>query len=198
MSDIDLVLTASGVAIRDIGLFAAAVGPGSFTGLRIGLATLKALAATLDRSCIGIPTLHAVARAAGSSTATVALLPAGRGELFAQLLVVSASGLVTEQDEPAHLPLAAILEKYGTLSNLLWAGAGAIAQRIVLQNHAVKHGIEFDSSDSGWRLAPKEENLAQHVGALAYLQQVAHADVPAAMLRALYVRPSDPELKECR
>ena len=94
LKDISDSLDQEGLRLADVDLFACASGPGSFTGLRIGLATLKGLAASLERPCVGIPTLHAVAHAAGSSVATVALLPAGRGEVFAQMLSVSKSGSV--------------------------------------------------------------------------------------------------------
>ena len=86
------------VSLRDVRLFACASGPGSFTGLRIGIATLKALAASLHQPCVGIPTLAAVAHAAGPSRATVALLPAGRGEVFAQMFSVADDGGVTALD----------------------------------------------------------------------------------------------------
>lgn len=201
LRDIDRVLKNSGVAISEISLFAAAAGPGSFTGLRIGLATIKALAATLDRPCVGIPTLHAVARAGGVSKATVALLPAGRGELFAQLLSVSSAGLVEEQDVAAHLPPPALIEKYGTLTDLTWAGPGAQSQRDFLQTQAQNSGIEFESEDSdshGWKIAPGEENLAKEIAALAQQHLPPGAQDSAEFLQAIYVRPSDPELKACQ
>ncbi|HEV7843604.1 MAG TPA: tRNA (adenosine(37)-N6)-threonylcarbamoyltransferase complex dimerization subunit type 1 TsaB, partial [Pyrinomonadaceae bacterium] len=65
--------------IQDVELFAVALGPGSFTGLRIGVATAKSLASTLERQVVGVPTLQAVALAAGAGETVVALLPAGRG-----------------------------------------------------------------------------------------------------------------------
>lgn len=201
LRDIDRVLKTSGVATREITLFAAAAGPGSFTGLRIGLATVKALAATLDQPCVGVPTLHAVARAAGPSPATVALLPAGRGELFAQLLSVSPEGVVTEHDAPAHLPPIAIIEKYRTLTNLKWAGAGAHIQRDFLRAQAERGGIDFEADGAeanGWTIADREENLAKEIAALAQ-QRVQAGDADSAeSLRAIYVRPSDPELREWR
>src|ERR1700694_1638783 len=73
LRDIEQVVKSSNLSIQEVVLFAASAGPGSFTGLRIGLATVKALAATLSRPCVGIPTLHALARAAGPSKATVAM-----------------------------------------------------------------------------------------------------------------------------
>ena len=191
----------SGVTIREISLFAAAAGPGSFTGLRIGLATVKALAATLGRPCIGIPTLHAVARAGGVSDTTVALLPAGRGELFAQLLSVSPDGVVTEQDAASHLPAYAIIEKYGSLRNVNWAGAGAHSQRGFLQAQAENAGVEFETGSAesgGWKLAVKEENLAPEIAALAQRRLPPGPADTAESLRAIYVRPSDPELKACQ
>ena len=78
LSDINKCLREAGVAVQDVELFATTSGPGSFTGLRIGLATIKALAATLNRPCVGVPTLQVIAHTAGVSNATVALLPAGR------------------------------------------------------------------------------------------------------------------------
>src|ERR1044072_8567602 len=79
LTDIDAVLKEAGLELNDVEGFVCAAGPGSFTGLRIGLATLKALAATLDRPCVGIPTLEAVAHSLGPSQAKIALLPGGRG-----------------------------------------------------------------------------------------------------------------------
>src|ERR1700752_4026778 len=100
LADLDKLLSQTRFKLPDIDLFAVAAGPGSFTGLRIGIATVKALAATLARSCAAIPTLQAVALTAGTSEASVALLPAGRCEVFAQLFSVSADGVVTALDEP--------------------------------------------------------------------------------------------------
>src|SRR5215213_11858472 len=67
LHDIDKLLHQAQVELSEIDLFAVANGPGSFTGLRIGIATIKGLAATLGGPCAGVPTLHAVALAAGES-----------------------------------------------------------------------------------------------------------------------------------
>src|SRR6185295_12934665 len=65
IQNIETILRDAGRELRDVDLFAAALGPGSFTGLRIGLATAKALAMSMDRKCAGVSTLAAVAVAAG-------------------------------------------------------------------------------------------------------------------------------------
>ncbi len=202
LNDIDGCLGKAEVSLGDVDLLAAASGPGSFTGLRIGLATVKALAATLRISCVGIPTLHAVAHAAGPATATVALLPAGRGEVFLQLLSVSPDGRVSPLDEPAHLTPHNMLEKYGSFKTLKWSGPGAHLHRNLLVSYAREQGINFDSESlaetqlfQGWRLALAQKSLSQHVAVLA-LQKFKSNEVGDPLsLSAIYVRPSDAELK---
>lgn len=190
------------VSLRGLDLLAAASGPGSFTGLRIGLATVKALAATLRIPCVGIPTLHAVAHSAGPAAATVALLPAGRGEVFLQLLSVSSDGRVSPLDEPAHLSPHNLLKKYGSLKTLKWSGPGAHLYRDLLESYAREKGIDFVDGDplnselsDGWSLAPSQENLSQHVAALAFQKYQSNAVGGPVSLNAIYVRPSDAELK---
>jgi tRNA threonylcarbamoyladenosine biosynthesis protein TsaB len=206
LKDINDSLDQAGLKLEDVDLFACASGPGSFTGLRIGLATLKGLAASLERPCIGIPTLHAVAHAAGPSVATVALFPAGRGEVFAQMLSVSESESVTEMDSPAHLSPQKLVERYSS-GNLRWAGGGSEAQRDFLASYAQAHSISFTKVDvseanaaertsDGWTLAPPAPNLAKHVAALA-LELFRSGDIQSPhSLSAIYVRPSDAELNQ--
>jgi len=198
--DIERALSAAGVVRSDLDLLAVAIGPGSFTGLRIGLATIKALALTLQRPCCGVPTLHALAHSAGPSPATVAALPAGRGELFAQLFSVNDDRAVTARDQPAHLAPANLMERYGNISDLLWTGAGAAAQRGLIESHAVAHGFGFSENSAtpdGWRLARGASNLGPSVTALALQQNQEGQVSQAESLHAIYVRPSDAELT-CR
>lgn len=211
LSDINDCLLEAGASLQEVDLFACASGPGSFTGLRIGIATLKALAASLKRPCVGIPTLQAIAYAAGPSSATVALLPAGRGEVFAQMFSVSEDDTVIELDAATHLSPRRLVEKYAALTNLRWAGSGAHLQRDFLNSYAQQQGIDFaqDASELNalptapggniWQLAAKETNLAKHVAALALRAfQTGQIQSPYS-LSAIYVRPSDAELKEqCR
>ena len=210
LSDINSSLEEANLSLQDVDLFACASGPGSFTGLRIGIATLKALAATLDRPCAGIPTLAAVAHSAGPSAAIVGLLPAGRGELFAQMFSVSADGIVTELDSAAHLSPQRLVEKYAAFTDITWAGPGAHLQRQFLEDYAQQLGIPFveeapelrhtqQQRSNVWRLAAKETNLAQDVAALA-LQLFESGELQSPhSLRAIYVRPSDAELnQQCR
>jgi tRNA threonylcarbamoyladenosine biosynthesis protein TsaB len=186
LADLDQLLAGTKIKLPEIDLFAVAAGPGSFTGLRIGIATVKALAATLVRPCAAIPTLQAIALAGGASKASVALLPAGRGEVFAQLFSVANDGAVTALDEPSHIAPQKMIDKYGSLESVLWCGAGAIAQREL---------IEDSSAGKECRIASQPENLARYVAALALRSFRAGQLVAPDALQAIYVRPSDAELK---
>lgn len=186
LADLDKLLSETEFKLADVDLFAVAAGPGSFTGLRIGIATVKALAATLDRQCAAVPTLQAVALAGGAAEASVALLPAGRGEVFAQLFSVSADGAVTALDEPSHISPQKMIDKYGSLETVVWCGAGALAQREL---------IESSAGGKQWRIAQQADKLARYVAALALRNFSQDQLVAPDALQAIYVRPSDAELK---
>jgi tRNA threonylcarbamoyladenosine biosynthesis protein TsaB len=202
--EIDAALRESGLAVRDIELFAAAAGPGSFTGLRSGIATLKALSVTLKRPAAGVPTLHAVAYGARPAARLVALIPAGRGEVFAQFLAVSAGGEVRELSPPAHVSPARLVELAASARGALkWAGGGALKYLEVIREAARAHGFAFFESDpgggaetAGWQLAPRVDTLAQGVALLAQARLRRGEALSADELRPLYVRPSDAELHE--
>lgn len=203
--EIDAALRDSGLSVRDIELFAAASGPGSFTGLRSGIATLKALSVTLGRPAAGVPTLHAVAYGARPAARVVALIPAGRGEVFAQFLSVSAGGEVGELSAPAHVSPARLVEQAARARGALkWAGGGAFKYLEVIREAARAHGFAFDEAGDGgadeaagaWQLAPRVDTLARGVALLAQARLRRGEASGADDLRPLYVRPSDAELHE--
>jgi len=81
---IDRLLRDNGVSVADLDAFAVSIGPGSFTALRVGLATLKGIAFGGDRPVARVPTLAALAWASPRRELPVAaLLDARRGEMYA-------------------------------------------------------------------------------------------------------------------
>ncbi|MCC6443284.1 MAG: tRNA (adenosine(37)-N6)-threonylcarbamoyltransferase complex dimerization subunit type 1 TsaB [Armatimonadetes bacterium] len=84
---IEFLLHDAGWALQDVGLLAVSLGPGSFTGLRIGVVMAKTLAWTLEKPVVGVSTLEAVAAPACRESAFPALicpaLHARRGEVYA-------------------------------------------------------------------------------------------------------------------
>lgn len=81
---IDRVLAEAGIGVEEIEAFALSIGPGSFTGLRIGLATVKGLALGDRRPVAPVSTLAGLAAGAGAGPGPIAaLLDARRGEVYA-------------------------------------------------------------------------------------------------------------------
>jgi tRNA A37 threonylcarbamoyladenosine modification protein TsaB len=129
-------------------------------------------------------------------------LPAGRGEVFAQMFSVSSDELV-EVDSAAHLSPQKLIERYQNFSSLVWSGPGALLHRALLRDYAEQHAIAFvermerTTNDlSGWQLAPQVGNLAQNVSVLALRLFAAGQSQTAESLRANYVRPSDAEINQ--
>lgn len=84
MLAVEEVLAEGGIRVRDVGLLAVAHGPGSFTGVRIGVAAVKGMAEALGVPVVAVSRLRMVAeRAAGLPEATIAAwLDAGRGDVY--------------------------------------------------------------------------------------------------------------------
>jgi tRNA threonylcarbamoyl adenosine modification protein YeaZ len=79
LADIDALLRQAGAHPRDVEALALGVGPGSFTGIRIGLAAARGLALALDVSAAGVSTLDALAAGAPGATPVI---DAKRREVF--------------------------------------------------------------------------------------------------------------------
>jgi tRNA threonylcarbamoyladenosine biosynthesis protein TsaB len=195
-------LREASTSLLEIDALAVASGPGSFTGLRIGLATVKSFAATLKLPCVGIPTLHAVASSAGESHCTIAMLPAGRGEVYAQKLSVTAKGDVEPLEPPAHLAPETLLKRIKAIRNLRWAGEGAHMYIEAIRAYALLEGIDFRvegsaaprEAESEWVVVQSDDVLAASVGKLAFRLAPFESGASPEDLHAIYVRPSDAEL----
>ncbi|MBX7255001.1 MAG: tRNA (adenosine(37)-N6)-threonylcarbamoyltransferase complex dimerization subunit type 1 TsaB [Candidatus Hydrogenedentes bacterium] len=83
LATVDWALKEVSLTLADLGALAVTIGPGSFTGLRVGLAAMKGLAVGARLPLIGVLTLDAMARMVGISSGTVCpLLDAKMGEVF--------------------------------------------------------------------------------------------------------------------
>jgi tRNA threonylcarbamoyl adenosine modification protein YeaZ len=208
LGDVERALAEASVKLGDIDLFAVTIGPGSFTGLRSGLATMKALAVTLKKPVVGVSTLHAIAHTARPSKHVTVMIPAGRGEVFAQILSVTREGEVSEQEGPTHVSPALFIERVARIGGgFKWAGSGASKFSEMIGEQANASGLKFVTASAAesatnepagdeWTLASPSQALAIAVGTLAKIRFENGAPASADELRALYVRQSDAEMKE--
>jgi len=115
------VMGEAGLAMSAIDRIAVTRGPGTFTGVRIGLATARGLALALDRPAIGIGTLEALAAAvpAGGNTPIVSIIDARRCEVYMQIF--AADGM--PQDDPRLASIERAVEQIPENARLIGTGA---------------------------------------------------------------------------
>ena len=188
--DLASACEAAGVRIGDIDLFAVAAGPGSFTGLRIGIATVQGLAMARDRRVVPVSTLEAVAAAAGvgpgvagpSAARIAAWIDALRGEVFAQ--VFEGSGPISEV--VAAAPLTVVASHRGILDGAEFHGDGAVRYREEI----------LAALGGPVRVAETVPLLAGAIGLIA-ARQPDRAVLPHAVV-PIYVRRPDAEIARGR
>ena len=125
--EIERLLATVGLAIADIDLFASAVGPGSFTGVRGGIATIQGLALAVGKPCAGFSSLAMLAMNFSLSKALVCpMLDARKSEVYAALYDCS-SPLPSPCINDSVLPPALFLDKIATVTGepVIFVGDGA-------------------------------------------------------------------------
>jgi tRNA threonylcarbamoyladenosine biosynthesis protein TsaB len=123
MSTVDRVFKDTGLRMASIDGFGVSIGPGSFTGLRIGLSTVKGLAFTTGKPVAAVPTLKALAWNMPYARYPVCpLLDARKKEVYAALYRYEGRELVQELLETV-LPLAELAER--VVGEVLFTGEGA-------------------------------------------------------------------------
>jgi len=95
------ILARQGVDRRMISRIAVSLGPGSFTGIRIGIATALGLKNSLNIPCVGMSALEAMAANANVTGTVIAALPVGRDLICSQVFEVSEQGIPSPLSEPA-------------------------------------------------------------------------------------------------
>jgi tRNA threonylcarbamoyladenosine biosynthesis protein TsaB len=102
---VDELLSASKLSLGDLGAIAVGIGPGSFTGLRIGLSYAKGIAMASGCAVVGVPSLDAIALTAlgeanlSESTLICCVVDARKGEVYAALYGVVSDGLEKVSEE---------------------------------------------------------------------------------------------------
>lgn len=165
------VLREVGWRPADLRLIAVVVGPGSFTGLRVGVVTAKTLAYAVGAACVGLGSLETIAAQAPDDVAAVEVaIDAGRGEVYsaafqraAEGALVEARPTIIESNEvwlerlrpgavvsgPALAKLAARLPgEVRPLDAALWGPQAATAARLAWGR------FQRGAVDDVWRLAP--------------------------------------------
>ena len=186
-----------GVPLGDVSLYAVASGPGAFTGLRIGIATIQGLAFAHGRPVVGISALDGIAHAvraeahASGVSLVAAWMDAARGEVFTSLFDTHADGRLVCVEEPSVASPDATLARWSKVVSgrrILFAGGGAVRYQQVIAAALGNGGVTVLQ-------APV---LAGVIAELADAAAARGLAAPPHVLRPLYVRRPDAELARDR
>ncbi len=176
----------AGKTLQQVDALAVGLGPGSFTGLRVGLAAMKGLAYALKKPLAGASSLESLARAAAPRTGrtVVAALEARRGELF--LAAFDEHGARLRPD--AVVQAAQLPAWLAGLADPLLVGPGARSNRAPLETLGLAAGAFEAEGAQAWPSALEVARLcAPKLTGAAYDQQALFALAPD------YLTPSEPE-----
>ena len=141
---VENLLANCGVSLADVDAIAVAHGPGSFTGVRIGVATVKGLALGADKPCLGVSTLEAMAwgaRALGGDLCCV--MDARAGQVYNALFTVE-DGRVRRLCDDRAIKLTELAEEIGEAPYFLVGDGADLCYNTIKENC------------TGLRLAPTE------------------------------------------
>ncbi|MFB6229879.1 MAG: tRNA (adenosine(37)-N6)-threonylcarbamoyltransferase complex dimerization subunit type 1 TsaB [Salinibacter sp.] len=135
----------AGVSSDELDAVAVSMGPGSYTGLRIGASTAKGWALAADAALVGVPTLAAyaaqLAPVAAPGDVVCAMLDARREEVYAGAYRITTDGIV-EQAPTKALPVEALPDWIGDIEGRLWlVGDGAPTAKDVLATVEARHTL---------------------------------------------------------
>ncbi len=183
LPEVERAMSASGLTCGEIDVFAAVAGPGSFTGVRIGVCTAKGMAHAVNRPCVPIHALEALAmNFPGFQGLVCPILDARRGQVYCAAFDVS-SGLPVRQMEDDAIALEAFLSRLPNETKIMFAGDGV-----------EKHGMTIlNALGSRAMLAPL--NLRDiHPEAVCALAECKQGEwIPAHELRPVYLRKPQAE-----
>jgi tRNA threonylcarbamoyladenosine biosynthesis protein TsaB len=184
MAMIREVLARSKVPLASVDGFAVSLGPGSFTGLRIGISTLQGLAAALGKPLVGVATLEALAwQHPRPGSPVVVMMDARRGEVYGARFRFAAGSLVRETPDQVQDPLAAVR---GVTQPCLFVGSGALLYRDLIAAALGEKACFVPDFQN--QLRPSS------VAWLGWRRLVEAAPAPLGDLRPIYVRKSDAEI----
>jgi len=199
-SHISTLLKLADLEITEIDLFASATGPGSFTGLRVGLAAIKGLAYASGKPPMGINSIDAIALSAGINGPLIVVIDAGRNEVYCGLREVSMDGMILALAEDRVgspgvqiPPLIKILKG----SKAIFIGDGALRYQQQLEDAAMNFGINLitvstvDSGLSAWQI--KRDNQETAVAIARHSARLFKRAI-ITDINPYYIRRSDAEV----
>lgn len=183
---IENTLKSVGAGVADMDLIAVSAGPGSFTGVRIGVATVKGLAFTNNIKCAGVSTLAAIALTAQINNGVVCAVMDARCRQVYNALFRFESGKPIRLCEDRAISIAELENELAAMDeNVILAGDGAVI---------CKNSMTYDKLV----LAPENVRMQSAYGVAAAAESMTEAYTEAKELQPIYLRlpQAERELKK--
>ena len=196
--DIESLLADSKVTIKEVGLFGVCVGPGGFTGLRVGMSAIKGFATATGKPIIGVTSLEAAAAQEGPGSVACALVNAYKGEVYSQLFDIDKDGSPVALDAPLVSTLSEALERVGGRRSVVFTGNAALESAELIKQVATQRSGPRPSGEmeeGGWTIKAQDQFIASSIARLSYLKFNRGELESDESLRAYYVRPAEAEVK---
>mgnify|MGYP001553104413 CR=1 FL=1 len=179
-----VVRNRAGFDLESVDAFIAAKGPGSFTGLRIGISVVKGLAYALSKPCAGVSSLDGIAwRFCHSQLPVCAMMDARRGEVYSAIFRFSQGRLVEKTPETVCPPDKVVA--YAGKAPVLYAGSGSKAYQDL---------ISHDSGQSALFSCPDMDYVSASALARQIISHDSFFDRDRFELVPSYIRRSDAEI----
>ena len=180
---VDALLSSTNLKLSDIDYFAVNTGPGSFTGIRIGVSVVKGMAMALDKPCVSVSTLNSMAYNFIDSNNTVvcACMDARRNQVYNALFKIE-NGVVNRLCDDRAISVEALLEELKDYDNVVLVGDGSPL-------------CYSQKGDSDIQLAVPAKRYQQASSvALAAVKHINNNEtLSSAALMPTYLRPSQAE-----
>ncbi|MBS1791316.1 MAG: tRNA (adenosine(37)-N6)-threonylcarbamoyltransferase complex dimerization subunit type 1 TsaB [Acidobacteria bacterium] len=170
------LLKKAGIGLNEVQFLAAATGPGSFTGLRVGLAAIKGLAHSLGKPAFGVNSMDALALSVRVKGDVLAIIEAGRKEIYSGVRRITEVGDILPLGEDRVWTLESMLNS--DLSQQAFTVVGALPDELLV-------GLP------NWQVCMPITSIAEEIA--LRVPELSRSCVECT-LRPHYIRPSDAEL----
>ncbi|MDO8749482.1 MAG: tRNA (adenosine(37)-N6)-threonylcarbamoyltransferase complex dimerization subunit type 1 TsaB [Candidatus Omnitrophota bacterium] len=185
---IERALKKARLSLKDIDCFACGLGPGSFTGLRVGLAVIKGFAFSLNKPVVGIISLDCLAGSQSDFPGYVCPIVDARRSLVYSAIYRAKNGILKREGRYLLVPLKELFAKLKGRANIIFLGDGLSLYRDDIKK---EFGLRAHFADEGFWY-PRPENLLKLAREKIRNREIADLD----KLVPFYMYPKECQIKE--
>lgn len=175
---IDELLKRNNITVKDINLLACSVGPGSFTGIRIGVASIKAIAEVLKIKVTGVTSLETLAKNVKDADTIVSLIDAKNNQVYCGIF----DRKCNKNEEYIADDINEVIKNLKKYDKITFVGSGAVLHKDLLKEEL--ENVKFSDLN---------EQSAENVGKIGYKKYLENDLCDADSILPIYLRKSQAE-----